>query len=133
MHLTGGCRANVGLTQGRGILQSLWVNVPSSEDLHTACAVCIGVSWADVPVHKLGEVRAVQGDLVRHLEDMQGSHACMLNHVVAPTCSDGVLSMHAALVHSAPHLNHDGFMHVLAARGIHVILERHVHHVVLAL
>ena len=63
-YLTGGCRANVGLTQGRAhfkvrILQSLLVNVPSSEDLHTACAVCIGVSWADVPVHKLGEVRAV--------------------------------------------------------------------------
>ena len=61
-YLWGGCRANVGLVEGKAhfkvrIVQPLPVNVLSTEDLQTTYTARIGVSWADVPVEKLGEVR----------------------------------------------------------------------------
>lgn len=67
-YLWGGCRANVGLVEGKAhfkvrIVQPLPVNVLSTEDLQTTYTARIGVSWADVPVEKLGEVRT-PGDLL---------------------------------------------------------------------
>ena len=83
-YLIGGSRANVGMTEGKAhfkvhILPSLYG--PSTEDLQTTRALCIGVSWADVPVHKLGEVGCRRGDTVG-CDTMQGSNTCLLRLAV---------------------------------------------------
>lgn len=66
-YLSGGCRANVGLSEGKAhfkvrMLQALL----SSDDLPVTHTACIGVSWADAPVQQLGEVRGVRMSAQHH-------------------------------------------------------------------